>query len=77
MMEFNHCDFNIHEFRSMEMVYHQRYLMNIDGEIYDVINQRYISKWIDATGYVSCSLIDLTGDRKQYRLHRLIAEMFV
>ena len=61
----------------MDMMYYQRYLMNLDGVIYDVVNQKYPSTHISLSGYVVCSLIDLAGDRKLYLLHRLVAEMFV
>lgn len=53
-----------------------RYAVTEDGQVWSYKSNRFLSPYLNQRGYL---LVDLCGDgfRKQYRVHRLVAEAFI
>ena len=53
------------------------YEVNTEGQVRKIQNNYYPKFYKDKDGYLSCSLTNGKGEKKKYRVHRLIALAFI
>lgn len=56
---------------------YKRYLITEDQRVFDTKKNRYISQWVDTTGYFQCYLKDANNKKHGKRIHRLMAKAFI
>lgn len=56
---------------------YERYLITIDGNVYDTKRDKFLGTWVDTVGYRQCYLRGLDGKKHGKRIHRLLALAFI
>lgn len=54
-----------------------RYLINEEGEMYNIVSNKYIHPSIFQNGYKVATLTDTEHNRRKFLLHRLVAQTFI
>ena len=64
---------------SFELVagYSYRYLVTRDGVVFDFVKGRVLTRTISGNGYLTVSLQDESGKKKNILLHRIVATAFI
>lgn len=60
-----------------EIIGFERYIIDIDGLIYDTKRNKLVCQWIDTVGYYQCVLRGSDGKKYYKRVHRLVANTFI
>ena len=55
----------------------ERYVIDINGLIYDTKRNKPVCQWVDTVGYYQCNLRDSDGKKHYKRVHRLVAKTFI
>lgn len=56
--------------------YSYRYLVTRDGVVFDFVKGRVLTRTISSSGYLTVSLQDESGEKKNILLHRIVATAF-
>lgn len=62
---------------ALPMVYFTNYLITNDGEIYNTITRRYMTRHVDKQGYLYVMLTDQKGRLCHKKVHIAVAEVYV
>lgn len=55
----------------------KRYLIDENGNVYDIKRDKSVCKWIDTVGYYQCNLRDDNNKKYYKRVHRLVAQSYI
>lgn len=57
--------------------YSDRYLVTKSGVVFDFVKGRVLTRTVNSRGYLTVSLQDKSGNRKNIFLHRIVATAFI